>query len=148
MELSTIKTALELLGNASKGLESVRERAKTSSDAALKESISKLYDDFLDLKAIILRLTEENTELRRQISQSVEKPPMPEIRQVGETNYYFVGDQGPYCQPCYIRNSKLVDLMPQQRFAGGTGRKCPVCFTVFFEVLASPERMRIKNYWE
>jgi hypothetical protein len=146
MELSTIKTALDLLGNASKGLESVRERAKTSNDAALKESISKLYDDFLDLKAIIVRLTEENAGLRQQISQGVEKPLKPEIRQVGETNYYFVSDKGPYCQPCYDLNGKLMTLTPQQNYAGGTGRKCHVCNNTFFETTARPGRTSIRPF--
>jgi hypothetical protein len=131
MELTTVGAALELVTKASKALESVRERAKTSTDAALKENISKLYDDFLDLKAIIVRVTEENAALRRA---QVEKPTKPEIRQVGETNYYFVGDQGPYCQKCYDGNGKLlVNLMPRQEYAGGPGRKCEVCGKVFFE---------------
>jgi hypothetical protein len=130
MELSSVGTALDLLGKASKALDSVRERAKTSNDAALKKNISKLYDDFLDLKAIILRLTEENAELRRA---QVEKPQKPEVRQVGETNYYFVGDQGPYCQPCYDRNNKLVPLSPQKQSASGTSRQCRVCYATFWE---------------
>ncbi len=84
----------DLIGKASKALNSLRERAKTSKDAELKENISKLYDDFLDLKAVILRLTEENAELRRTIAAHAQEPPKPEIRQVGETNYYFVGTRG------------------------------------------------------
>jgi hypothetical protein len=54
MELTTVGTALDLVSKASKALDSMRERAKPSNDAALKENISKLYDD-LDLKAIIVR---------------------------------------------------------------------------------------------
>jgi hypothetical protein len=134
MELSTIKTALELLGKASSGLESVRERSKTSNDVELKKLIGTLYDDFNDLKSIVLRLTEENAGLRQQISQSAQRPSLPEIRQVGETNYYFLGDKGPYCQPCYDLNGKLMTLSPQTRFAGGLGRKCHVCNNTFFEV--------------
>ena len=133
MELSTIKIALDILGNASKSLESVRKRAKTSNDAALKESISNLYDDFLDLKAIIVCLTEENAGLRMQILQGIEKSTKPEIRQVGETNYYFVGERGPYCRPCYDRSSKFVPLSPQEQSTGGTSRECRVCYETFWE---------------
>ena len=146
MELSTIKTALDLLGNASKGLESVRERAKTSNDAALKESISRLYDNFLDLKAIIVRLTEENAGLRQQISQGVEKPLKPEIRQFGEANYYFVGNEGPYCQPCYDLNGKLMNLTPKQQYGSWLGRKCHVCQNIFKEAAAPLQRTQIEPY--
>lgn len=144
MELSTIKTALDLLGNASKGLESVRERAKTSNDAALKESISKLYDDFLDLKAIIVRLTEENAGLRLQISQDAEKSPKPELRPSGRTNHYYSDNQGPFCQPCYDLKGKLIALSPKQRFASGMGRKCEGCKTLFIEESAGPARAQVR----
>jgi|ERR1039458_7156637 hypothetical protein len=139
MELTTVAAAMDLIGKASKALDSLRERAKTSKDAELKENISKFYDDFLDLKAVILRLTEENAELRRTIAAHAQEPPKPEIRQVGETNYYFVGDQGPYCQPCYDSQGKLVYLTPAEKHSGGTCRRCPVCGQVFYEE-TTPER--------
>lgn len=134
MELSTVKTALELLGKASSGLESVRERSKTSNDVELKRMIGALYDDFNDLKSIVLRLTGENDGLRQLISQSPETPSKPQIRQVGESNYYYMGEEGPYCQPCYDVKEKLIPLQPRQEFAGGTGRQCSVCHNTFFEV--------------
>jgi hypothetical protein len=64
----------------------------------------------------------------------LEKPPAgPEIKQVGLTNYYFLGEKGPFCQPCYDVNRKLIPLAPRDRYAGGMGRKCEVCNKVFFE---------------
>src|SRR5450759_1741790 len=133
MELTTVAAAMELIARASKALDALRERAKTSKDTELKEGISNLYDQFLDLKETVLRIKEENTELRRTIAAQYEKPSQPEIRQVGETHYYFVGDQGPYCQRCYDADGKLVHLMTQHGFAGGPGRKCEVCGKVFLE---------------
>ena len=133
MELSTIQIALDILGNPSKGLESVRKPAKTSKDAALNESISNLYDDFLDLKAVIVCLTEENAGLRIQILQGIERSTKPEIRQVGATNYYFVGERGPYCPPCYDRISKFVPLSPREQSKDGTSRECRVCHETFWE---------------
>jgi hypothetical protein len=133
MELSTVGIALDLITKASKGLDAVRERAKTASDVGLKENISKLYDDFLDLKAIVLRLTEENLQLRQAIAAQADKPPTPEAREVGSTVYYFLGDQGPYCQRCYDQNDKLVRVTARQKYVGGWGRKCEVCDTVFYE---------------
>jgi hypothetical protein len=146
MELTTVGVALDLITKASKALEAVRERAKTSKDVALKENISNLYDEFLDLKAMVLRLTEENFELRRVIAEQAEKPPKPEIRQVGEANYYYVGDQGPYCQPCYDDKGKLVNLMPQQHYGGGIGRECRVCQNLFIEVRERQQRVQVKPY--
>ena len=137
---------MDLIGKASKALEMRRERAKTSKDAELKENISKFYDDFLDWKAVILRLTEENAELRRTIAAHAQEPPKPEIRQVGETNYYFVGDQGPYCQPCFDDKRKLINLTPRQRYGGGTGRQCRVCRQVFIEVPEPQRPVRRKPY--
>ena len=61
------------------------------------------------------------------------KPPEPEIRQVGAVNYYFVGEKGPYCQPCYDEKGKLIFLTPQQEWNGGIRRKCEVCNKFFYE---------------
>ena len=138
MELSSVNVALELIAKATKAFDSVRERAKTSNDASLKEGISKLWDEFLDLKAVVVRLTEENAALRRA---QVERPVRPEIRQMGEVNYYFVGEEGPFCQPCYDRTGKLVNLTPRQTFAGGTGRSAS------FAVTSSWRRPRPPRGW-
>jgi hypothetical protein len=137
MALTSTVAALELLAKASKALDSIREQSKTSKDSALKENISKLYDDFLDLKAVILRLTEEISKL---IAEQAKQPRIPEIRQEGLTNYYYIGAEGPFCQPCYDGNRKLVNLTPQQTFVGGTGRRCEVCNKVFFEIRKSHNR--------
>ena len=133
MDLSAVSAALEVLSKASKALDSLREQAKGSKDAMLKENISRLYDDFLDLKAAIIRVTEENSELKRRLSEQSEKPATPEIRTVGTANYYYRGDAGPFCQPCYDLKGKLINLAPRQEYAGGMGRKCEVCNKVFFE---------------
>lgn len=65
----------------------------------------------------------------------------PEVRQVGETHYYFMsGRDQPYCQPCYDGGlKKLVPVTPQHRYAGGLGRRCLVCGKTFFESHDPPE---------
>jgi len=133
---------LEVLTKASEALDSLREQAKGSKDAMLKENISRLYDDFLDLKAAVIRVTEENGELKRRLIQPSETPTKPEIRTAGTTNYYFLGNAGPFCQPCYDLNGKLINLSPLQEYAGGMGRKCEVCNKVFFEGPGSRPRQR------
>lgn len=144
MSLTTIAAATGILSNAMKALDSLREQAKGSKDGALKESISGLYDSLLDLKAAVLRVAEENAELKRALAEATEKP-RPEIRQMGLTNYYYVGEKGPFCQPCYDRTGKLIPLAPQDRYAGGVGRKCEVCNKVFFEN-REHEQQSIKPY--
>ena len=61
---------------------------------------------------------------------------------------HYCLSRGLRCQPCYDDKGKLVNLMPPQRYAGGTGRQCRVCKNVFFEVNEPQPRMqmRIKPY--
>lgn len=146
MELSTVNVALEVVGIASKALDSVREQSKTSKDAALKENISKLYDYFLDLKAAILRLTEENAALKTKLARLVDAA-KPEIKQEGQANYYYIGQDGPFCQPCYDGDGKLARLSPRQSFAGGPGRRCHVCNKVFFEQRESLNSVHGEREW-
>src|SRR5439155_24645514 len=80
--------------------------------------LSTLYDEFLNLKEVIIRLKNE-AELKRK--------PEPEIRQVGAVNYYFVGEKGPYCQPCYDGSHKLSVLTPPENRKGGVLRQGQVC---------------------
>jgi hypothetical protein len=138
MSFTAVAAATTILANAMKALDSLREQAKGSKDTSLKENISKLFDSMLDLKAAVMRVEEENSELRQKIAQRDAAPEKtePELRQVGDVNYYFVGAKGPFCQPCYDvdpAKGRLVALMPRQKYAGGTGRKCEVCGKVFFE---------------
>jgi hypothetical protein len=134
MSVTTATTiAAQVLSNTLAVLKTVREQAQVSKDAELKSRISSLYDSVLELKEAMMMVTDENNQLRHRIAQ-LEKPPAgPEIKQVGLTNYYFLGEKGPFCQPCYDRTSKLVPLAPRDRYAGGMGRKCEVCNKVFFE---------------
>jgi len=146
MALETAAAALEILSGAWKALERVRERAQTTIDIELKASIGKLYDDFNALRSIVVRLTDENAELLQSITEA-----KPEIRQVGEVNYYYyLGETGPYCQKCYDKDGKLVALGPRlENYAGGPGRKCQICGTVFHEQHAGPRRAQIKPWnWQ
>src|SRR5258708_31977024 len=83
------------------------------------------------------RLLDENKELRRQLEQRQHPTQEPKIRQVGETNYYYKGDEGPFCQPCYDVDPKvkrLVALSPQQTTQWGSVRRdCSVCHQTFYE---------------
>jgi hypothetical protein len=133
MSLTATAAAAKLLADTLSISKTVREQAKQSKDTDLKARISDLYDSVLSLKEAVLLVTDENSALRQRIAQ-LEKPPAgPEIKQVGLTNYYFLGEKGPFCQPCYDRTGKLVTVAPRDQYAGGMGRKCEVCNKVFFE---------------
>lgn len=116
-------------------LKGVRERAQTSKDSDLKERISGLYDNLLSLKEAILQLTEENLQQKHQIEelQRAHEAPRPELRQVGACNFYFLGEDGPYCQPCYDGKGKLTKLSPQQVWNRGVRRQCVLCQKYFYE---------------
>ena len=140
--ISVATAALGIAEKAWKALEAVRERAQASKDVELKARIGDLYDDFLALRSVIVRLTDENADLRRSETEA-----KPEIRQVGEVNYYFVGESGPFCQKCYDKDGKLTMLGPRlEGYTGGPGRKCQLCGTVFHEQHKAPPRMQIKPY--
>jgi hypothetical protein len=147
MALETIGTAFELLAKASRALDAVRERAQTSTDLSLKENISRLYDDFLALKSIIVRITDENAGLERKLADADKPLARPELRQVGKTNHYYLGDEGPFCQPCYSDKGKLNPLTPQQRFGSGIGRKCHVCQGLFIEYDAPQAQAEPPGDW-
>lgn len=133
MVLTAAAAATTILANASKTLNAARERAKASKDTELKALINTLYDEMAALREAVLRIREENIELQVRATQQVQRPQEPEIRQIGEAYFYFLGETGPFCQPCYDENHKLVRLQPPQDYAGGRGRKCEVCNKVFFE---------------
>src|SRR5713226_5120364 len=124
--LTTAVAAAQIISKATTALNAARERAKGSKDTDLKIHINTLYDEFLNLKELLIRLTDENSEQRHKIAE-LEKPvAKPELRQVGTANYYFVGDVGPYCQACYdvSPERRLVRLTQQQAYNGGIRRQC------------------------
>src|SRR5438477_8501576 len=82
MSITAAAAASQIISEALKALNAVRERAKTSNDSAIKEQISTLYDGLLSLKEVVIRLSEENaevkrenTELKRQIIAPSRNPP-------------------------------------------------------------------------
>jgi hypothetical protein len=133
--ISVASFALSLTTKATEALNALRERAKTTKDLDIKDQISTLYDNVLELKEVISRLLDENKDLKRQIEAQQHPPEKPEIKQRGEANYYFKGTEGPFCQPCYDDKGKLVVLPPQSKSGSGSvSRTCTVCRNIFYEV--------------
>lgn len=126
--LTIAAAAMQILNNALGAMKATKERAKGSKDTELKEEISTLYDALLDLKEALMRLSDENAQLRHKAEQlEIAQRQEPELRQVGVVNFYFVGDKGPYCQACYDgKFHRLVALSPPEDWNGGIRRFCPV----------------------
>jgi len=125
--LTVAAAAMQILNNALGALKAAQERAKGSKDLELKEAISTLYDELLSLKEALMRVTDENNFLQRKIEQmEAAQREKPQLRQVGISNFYFVGDKGPFCQACYDGKGKLVALSPAEDWNGGVRRYCPI----------------------
>ncbi len=132
--VSVAALSFQILSKTTEALNALRERAQRSKDIDIKDQINTLYDSVLTLKELVSRLLDENKALHLQFEQQQNPPEKPKIKQVGQTNYYFLGEEGPYCQPCYDGKAKtLVALLPQKRNAGGLCRQCPVCHASFYE---------------
>ena len=140
MSLTAAAAAAKILNEALDLFKSAREQAKRSKDTDLKETINSLFDVVLDLKQAVLLVTEENNQLRAELEKSTEKP---KRKQVGEAIYYFVGEEGPFCQPCYDDKRKLVALTAAEQWSGGVRRQCLVCHHFFYEkpMDSSPVRL-------
>ncbi len=132
----TVASAVsQILANTLSVLNTVRERARASKDLDLKEHISAVYDGLLSLKEAVSRLLDENAALRIRVAE-LEQPTEkrePELRQVGAANFYFDGEKGPCCQPCYDRHGKLTVLTPPEPWNGGMRRQCVLCGEFFYE---------------
>lgn len=132
--VSVANLALSLLVKTTQALNALRERSQSSKDNDIKDQINTMYDNVLQLKEVILRLLDENRALERQLEQQqLARVQVPKIKQVGETNYYYQGDEGPFCQPCYVGKGKLVTLLPPENWNGGVRRECTVCGEFFYE---------------
>jgi hypothetical protein len=120
MAVTNIGVATQILANALKALDSLREQSKASKDSALKENISKLYDNLLDLKAAVLRAEEENSELKARIRElgTAQADPCPKCKKrcwqlESSKPHHTFGNMGVIsriykCSFCRFSESKLI----------------------------------------
>lgn len=125
--------AITILSKTTEALTGLRERAQRTKDLDIKDGINTLYDHNLQLKDVVSRLLDENRELKRQLEEQQHPPEKPTLKQVGETHYYFFGNEGPFCQPCYDDKKKRVALTPPEDWNRGVRRQCLVCNNFFYE---------------
>jgi hypothetical protein len=142
--ISVATFALSLIKTAGEQLNKLRERAQATKDLEIKEHVGNLYDTMNAIKEAFSRLVDENKQLKRELEQQqLARVAVPKIKQVGETNYYFQGDDGPFCQPCYDGAAKtLVALSPQHcsDWDHAVTRECPVCRRTFYEQRGREQR--------
>jgi hypothetical protein len=121
------KSATELISTALAGLRQIKEMAKSSSDSDLKEQVSSVFDDVLELKLKLITLEDENRELKRRLDERAK------VRREGRY-FYLEGESEPLCPNCYHTSDKVIHL---ERHAGLTPGKvqffCRVCKEQFFE---------------
>ena len=80
-----------------------------------------LYDDFLDLKAIVLRLTEEVNAMKA----AQQRKPM-----VFHAPFYLQdGDKTPFCAVCFEKDGMAIHLERN----GGDAWLCNVCKNGFWD---------------
>jgi hypothetical protein len=132
--MTTVNATVQLLATAAKALNAAREHATATNDTEMKLLINAAYDQMAALREAVGRVTEENDQLRSALD-ALEKAQAerPELRQFGDTNYYYVGSKGPFCQACYDKDGKLVGLLPPENWNRGVRRECPVCNDYFYE---------------
>ena len=102
----------------------------------------QMLDDFNSLRVIMVKLSDENVELLAKWEGQQSKP---ELRQQGDANYYFVGGDGPYCQPCYDKDHQLRNLTPRQELVatlGGSASCAEISLARKERPLAAPRSTR------
>jgi hypothetical protein len=123
-----VLSVTSLINNVLTSAKSVRDIAKQSSDTALKEQISNLYDTILDVKDRVLELHEENRSLLEQLAKR------GSVRRDPEFGYYFKeGSTDPLCPKCYEKEAKEIHLPLPEELSSRMGRTCRVCNFLFWE---------------
>jgi len=84
----------------------------------IKELVSKgmtleEQQKIIRLKEAQMELQEENMNLKEEIRKLREKASIKEKIE-WKAPYYFMGEDGPYCQICYDNSEKLVRLVPDK----------------------------------
>jgi len=118
-------TTVQIISGLAASAKNAVDLAKSSSSNELKGAVSELYDSVLDVKARVLDLDEENRSLRAQLAQREEI-----VGPDAKFGYFYFKSKPdePLCPKCYqSAPSKVVNMGPKDRRAGGIMRFCPVC---------------------
>ena len=136
-----ISTVVQLISGLVSTANSAADLAKKSSDHALKGAVRKLCDETLDVQIRVLKLDQENRDLKAALAQKDEI-----IGPTGPFGYFFYKckpDQ-PLCPKCYQSQSpNPVYLSPLKSLNGGMRRYCRNCNQRYTETPLNPPQIRI-----
>jgi hypothetical protein len=146
MDISTASTALGLINSTVQTAKTAIELAKHSKDSDLKNSVSAVLDQILDLKAKILELDEENRSLHHQLATRTKV-----MRGVDFGYWFKPGETDPLCPKCYEGGGKLVYLSKPRTLNGGVRRDCRICGDTTWEVPKESRQGQIRprgsSFW-
>lgn len=105
---------------------------KTIVDLIKKGSTIEAQEQIMELREAAIALKAENTQLKEQVAELKKQLEMKEAI-VWQDPYYFLvngeAKDGPYCQHCYDKESKLIRL---QKWGKGWW-KCQCCENDVFD---------------
>jgi hypothetical protein len=128
MDIGAASTAIGLINSTVQTAKTAIELAKHTKDADLRQSVSEVLDQILDLKAKVLELDDENRSLKQQIALRAG------IERRGEFGYWFKhGESDPLCPKCYEETGKQIFLPPSEPWSGRVRRDCRVCHHTYWE---------------
>ena len=110
-------------------------------DLIKKGSAIEAQEKIMELRESAISLQEENAELRQRVN-ALEEQLAVRAKVIWEPPYYWVEEQGgkrdgPYCQPCYDKDAKLIRLQDEKR-----GRwHCRVCGKHFHDKNYQPPQV-------
>ena len=92
----------------------------------------ELYRKILDLQAEIIRVVEENMQLKAQVKELSKKLTIQETLEFKEEAYWRKledgTEDGPFCTSCWDSEQKLIRMIVFKK--SGQPKGCPVCHTV------------------
>ena len=147
MVFETIATTASLIGTAISSAKNARDLAKETDDIKLKETVSEVYDNLLDLKARILSLDDDNRKLKAELAQKAAY-----IGPVPPSGYFYAESdreamQHPVCPRCFQSSPQQIAYMtePIPLQGGGRRRRCLLCNGAVDEVRGSSQSPRRTN---
>jgi regulator of replication initiation timing len=124
--LGLASTAVGLVNGTISLFKQAKEAAKNSDDHELKDKLSEVFDEILNLKEAVFNLAQENATLLGQLEQQ------KDVKWDTKSGFYYVAsDLDPFCPTCWERDRKLIHLRPIYSYSSLFRHDCHVCKAIF-----------------